>query len=453
MNGNAKCNELYSLAKQAVISKDSVKARLALIELLQFLDKEYLAAPDSDKAEFKKVINFFLDLCADIRTHGFINKVLEAFSLPVNNLNSFAVACDGGDISKSLIDALDDDPKTSEAPKPQTPLILTLPTAISEEPRTSRVNKNDLRPKTLKEYIGQEEIKESLSIAIKAAKTMDEMLNHILLFGSAGLGKTTLAIVIANEMNSKIQLLNGPQLTDINSLVKFFTQIKNNTIVFIDEIHRAGTAALEALYGALTDFKITYMDAKGNNVSVDLPNFTLIGATTHSGMLQKPMLDRCHLQYNLTDYTVEEREKLVEIKAKTLGYTIVTEAVKAIANRSRGVPRIIERFILGLRNLAINADTMEITEGMCAKYFENEGIDAIGLTKADIKLLYALIDAGGVPVGLNTLAGKTDIQDITIEGHHEPYLLKIGFIEKQPKGRVCTKKAYNYFGIPYPFDN
>jgi Holliday junction DNA helicase RuvB len=451
MNGNAKCNELYSLAKQAVISKDSVKARLALIELLQLLDKEYLSAADSDKAEFKKVINFFLNLCAEIRTHGFTNKVLEAFSLPVNNLSSFAGTCNGRDISKSLIDALDDDPNKSEAPK--SPPILTPPTAVSEEPRIAKTNKNDLRPKTLKEYIGQEEIKESLSIAIKAAKTMGEMLNHILLFGSAGLGKTTLAIVIANEMNSKIQLLNGPQLTDINSLVKFFTQIKSNTIVFIDEIHRAGTAALEALYGALTDFKITYMDAKGNNVSVDLPDFTLIGATTHSGMLQKPMLDRCHLQYNLTDYTVEEREKLVEIKAKTLGYTIATEAVKAIANRSRGVPRIIERFILGLRNLAINADTMEITEGMCAKYFENEGIDAIGLTKADIKLLNALIDTGGAPVGLNTLSGKTDIQDVTIEGQYEPYLLKLGFIEKQPKGRVCTKKAYDYLGIPYPFVN
>ncbi|MDR0855840.1 MAG: AAA family ATPase [Clostridiales bacterium] len=301
----------------------------------------------------------------------------------------------------------------------------------------------DMRPQTLADYIGQQPVKKSLSAALAAARLTGEMLDHTLLFGPPGLGKTSLAAVIANELGAHFDLINGPTCKDEKPLIAYFKRLSEaprRTVVFIDEVHAASANALEALYGALTDRKITYMDATGVNRTLTLPPFTFIGATTRSGDVEKPLLDRCMHKFHLENYTHDEILSLLAVKAARFGLTFTPEAADAAAARSRGVPRCVERFVKGLRSLAILGGTTVVGAEMTEDYFLGQGIDAYGLDAQDRKILDALAGSD-LPLGLKTLEGMTEIKETTIENQHEPYLLYLGLVAKTPKGRVLTQKG------------
>lgn len=313
---------------------------------------------------------------------------------------------------------------------------------------------NSLRPKSLDDYLGQEKAKEQLKIFIEAAKSRNEQLDHVLLYGPPGLGKTTLASIIANEMSVNLRITSGPAIERAGDLAAILTNLNENDVLFIDEIHRINRSVEEVLYSAMEDFCLDIIIGKGpsaRSIRLDLPKFTLIGATTRAGMLTNPLRDRFGVICKLDYYTVDELAKIVVRSSEILGAEIQIGGATEIARRSRGTPRIANRLLKRVRDYAqVRADG-NITDDVANKALELLGVDSLGLDYVDEKLLMTIIQKfRGGPVGLDTLAASIGEDRNTIEDVYEPYLLQLGFINRGPRGRIAMPKAYEHLNIEYP---
>ena len=310
-----------------------------------------------------------------------------------------------------------------------------------------------LRPKTISEYIGQEKVKDNLSVFINAAKMRGEPLDHVLLHGPPGLGKTTLAAVIAYEMGVSMRITSGPAIEKPGDLVAMLTNLSEGDILFVDEIHRLNRAYEEILYPAMEDYAIDIILGKGpsaNSIHLDLPRFTLIGATTRSGQLTAPLRDRFGVTLRLELYTPDELQRIVQRSAGILNVKIVPEGAREIASRSRGTPRIANRLLRRVRDYAqVRADGV-ITREVADRALSSLEVDKLGLDALDRRMLRSIIEYyGGGPVGLDTLAATINEEAVTLEDVYEPYLLQSGFLTRTPRGRCVTQKAYAHLGIAY----
>lgn len=317
-------------------------------------------------------------------------------------------------------------------------------------------NEVSLRPKTLSEYVGQEKIKENLSIFIKAAKSRDDILDHVLLHGPPGLGKTTLSVIIAEELGVHIKITSGPAIEKAGDLAAMLTTLERGDILFIDEIHRLPRAVEEILYPAMEDFCLDLMMGKGpsaRSIRIPLPNFTLIGATTRAGQLSSPLRDRFGMMFRLELYTPEELKQIIIRSANILETKITDEGAAEIACRSRGTPRIANRLLKRVRDFAQVLGDGVITEEIAQIALQKLDIDELGLDAVDRRMLGAIITHfGGGPVGLDTLAAVIGEESVTLEDVYEPYLLQLGFLNRTPRGRMATKSAYQHLDMPFPQD-
>lgn len=308
-----------------------------------------------------------------------------------------------------------------------------------------------LRPHRLEEYIGQERVKENLGIYIKAAQERKEALDHVLLYGPPGLGKTTLAGVIANEMGVNIRITSGPAIEKAGDLAAILTNLSQHDILFIDEIHRLSRSVEEILYPAMEDYALDIIIGKGpsaKSIRLDLPKFTLIGATTRAGLLTAPLRDRFGVILRLELYNIDELVKIITRSATLLNVSIDLEGARELARRSRGTPRIANRLLKRARDFAQVKYDGEITKEVACAAMEMMEIDSIGLDEIDRKMIFAMVRSfGGGPVGLETLAATIGEEANTIEDVYEPYLLQLGFIARTPRGRIVTPDAYKHFGI------
>lgn len=311
-----------------------------------------------------------------------------------------------------------------------------------------------LRPQLLSEYIGQEKAKDNLKVYIDAAKKRGESLDHVLFFGPPGLGKTTLAGIIANEMGTHIKITSGPAIGKPGEMAAILSNLQEGDILFVDEIHRLNRQVEEVLYPAMEDYAIDIMIGKGTaarSIRLDLPKFTLVGATTRAGLLSAPLRDRFGVIHHLEFYTVEELMTIIEHSAKTLNVEIEEEGARELAKRSRGTPRLANRLLKRVRDFAEIRYDGVITKEVADFALDLLEVDRSGLDQNDRNLILTIIDkfAGG-PVGLDTIAAALGEDSGTIEDVYEPYLLKNGFLNRTPKGRVATDRAYAHFGIEKP---
>lgn len=310
-----------------------------------------------------------------------------------------------------------------------------------------------LRPRSLDEYVGQNKAKKSLGIYIQAALERHEALDHVLLYGPPGLGKTTLAAIIANEMGVNIRITSGPAIEKAGDLAAILTNLSEHDILFIDEIHRMSRTVEEILYPAMEDYALDIIIGKGpaaKSIRIDLPKFTLIGATTRAGLLTAPLRDRFGVISRLELYSIEELTRIVKRSAGLLEVDIDDDGAAEIASRSRGTPRLANRFLKRVRDYAQVQHDGKITAEIAAEALKMMEVDELGLDTIDSRMLKTMINNfGGGPVGLDTIAATIGEEPQTIEDVYEPYLLQLGFIARTPRGRIATKLAYEHLEIPY----
>ncbi|SFV59872.1 Holliday junction DNA helicase RuvB [hydrothermal vent metagenome] len=310
-----------------------------------------------------------------------------------------------------------------------------------------------LRPSSWDEYVGQSKIKRNLKVFIEASKRRDEALDHILFFGPPGLGKTTLANIISNQMDANIKTTAAPMIEKSGDLAALLTNIEEGDILFIDEIHRMSSAIEEILYPAMEDFRLDIIIGSGpaaQTVKIDLPRFTLIGATTRAGMLSNPLRERFGMHFRMQFYTTDELTTIVEKASRKLNKPTLKDAAHEIAKRSRGTPRIALRLLKRVRDFAEVADREKIELDITKYALDELGVNDIGFDEQDIQLLELLVSARGRPMGLSTIGAALSEDEGTIEDVLEPYLLANGYIERTARGRIATQKSYEHFRLNFP---
>jgi Holliday junction DNA helicase RuvB len=313
-----------------------------------------------------------------------------------------------------------------------------------------------LRPRRLAEFIGQDRVKESMSIFIEAARGRKEPLDHVLLYGPPGLGKTTLAAIISHEMGVRLRVTSGPAIERAGDLAAILTNLSPGDVLFIDEIHRLSRAVEEVLYPAMEDYALDIIIGKGpsaRSIRIDLPRFTLVGATTRTGLISSPLRDRFGVVHRLEFYSVDDLSTIVSKSAAKLGIQIHPEGAHEIARRSRGTPRVANRMLRRVRDYAQVRAGGAITPEVAAEALSMFDVDELGLDRLDRRILLTIIDKfGGGPVGVETIAASINEEKDTIEDVYEPYLMQLGFLDRTPRGRVATASAYEHIGRELPRD-